>query len=148
MSSSIADQGNSTATTALIGCLPVQADSDLVIMPIKERNLQQLRLNPSRSPRLTLPTRLDPSWRRKAWRSRRQASPGLPKRKAYPGAKTIPATSKIGSIALVDRKLGATPTWRANCRNMNSTIMKGGSARDLKVDGCRDKDLDRFMPSQ
>ncbi|BAF27884.1 Os11g0220300 [Oryza sativa Japonica Group] len=25
------------------------------------------------------------------------------------------------------------------CRNMNSAIIKGGSARDLKVDGCRDK---------
>ena len=25
------------------------------------------------------------------------------------------------------------------CRNMNSAIIKGGSARDLKVDGCGDK---------
>ncbi len=32
-----------------------------------------------------------------------------------------------------------TPTWRANCRNMNSAIIKQGSARDLKVDGCGDK---------
>jgi hypothetical protein len=46
---------------------------------------------------------------------------------------------EIDSIALVDEVLGAAPTWRANCRNMNSAIIKGGSARDLKVDGCGDK---------
>nr|ABA92095.1 retrotransposon protein, putative, Ty3-gypsy subclass, expressed [Oryza sativa Japonica Group] len=56
-----------------------------------------------------------------------------------PKAKAKSATHEIDSIALVDRKLDATPTWRANCRNMNSAIIKGGSARDLKVDGCRDK---------
>ncbi len=27
----------------------------------------------------------------------------------------------------------------SNCRNMDSAIIKGGSARDLKVDGCGDK---------
>nr|BAD33451.1 hypothetical protein [Oryza sativa Japonica Group]BAD33727.1 hypothetical protein [Oryza sativa Japonica Group] len=56
-----------------------------------------------------------------------------------PKAKTKSATHEIDSIALVDRKLDATPTWRANYRNMISAIIKGGSARDLKVDGCRDK---------
>ncbi|KAB8112167.1 hypothetical protein EE612_050225, partial [Oryza sativa] len=30
----------------------------------------------------------------------------------------------------------------------NSAIIKGGSARDLKVDGYEDKDLDIFRPSQ
>ena len=42
-------------------------------------------------------------------------------------------------IALIGEKLDATPTWRANCRNKISAIIKGGSARDLKVDGCGDK---------
>ena len=56
-----------------------------------------------------------------------------------PKAKAKSATHEIDSIALVDRKLDATPTWRANCRNMNSAIIKRGSARDLKVDGCGDK---------
>ncbi len=29
--------------------------------------------------------------------------------------------------------------WGPHCRNMISAIIKGGSARDLKVDGCGDK---------
>jgi hypothetical protein len=36
-----------------------------------------------------------------------------------------PSDLKIGSITLVDGKLSASPTWRANCRNMNSVIIKG-----------------------
>ena len=34
------------------------------------------------------------------------------------------------------------------CRNMNSAIIKGDSTQELKVDGCGDKDLDRFRPSR
>ncbi len=53
---------------------------------------------------------------------------------------------KIGSIALVDGKLDAplpdAPTVENEFGNN-----KRDSARDLKVDGCGDNDLDRFMPS-
>ena len=39
-----------------------------------------------------------------------------------PEAKTKSATHEVDSIALVDRKLDAAPTWRANCRNKFSAI--------------------------
>ncbi len=50
-------------------------------------------------------------------------------------------------IALIGEKLDATPTWRANCRNKISAIIKGGGYQARKVDGFGDKDLYRFRPS-
>jgi hypothetical protein len=56
----------------------------------------------------------------------------------------------IGGHRRVERDAENSPVARmtANCRNMNSAITKGGSVRDLKVDGCEDKDLHRFRPFQ
>mgnify|MGYP003703440025 FL=1 len=44
-------------------------------------------------------------------------------------------------IALVGEELDATPTWRANCRNKISAILKGGGYQAGKVDGFRDKEF-------
>ncbi len=41
------------------------------------------------------------------------------------GAKTVPTTPEISSIALVDGKLNTASTWHVNCRNWNSAIWKG-----------------------
>nr|BAC99498.1 hypothetical protein [Oryza sativa Japonica Group] len=58
------------------------------------------------------------------------------------------------SSSTIDRPAGRSPSvcpaavtvrsvdqskGEAECRNMNSAIIKRGSARDLKVDGCGDK---------
>ena len=44
-------------------------------------------------------------------------------------------------IALIDEKLDAPPTWRANCRNKISAIIKGGGYQARKVDGFGDKEF-------
>jgi hypothetical protein len=44
-------------------------------------------------------------------------------------------------IALIGEKLDATPTWRANCRNKISAILKGGGYQARKVDGFGDKEF-------
>jgi len=44
-------------------------------------------------------------------------------------------------IALVGEELDATPTWRANCRNKISAILKGGGYQAGKVDGLKEKEF-------
>ena len=63
------------------------------------------------------------------------------------GPKTTPVISKISSITLFDDELDA-PLPGAPTIETIFQQYKGGSARDLKVDGCEDKDLDRFRPSR
>ncbi len=44
-------------------------------------------------------------------------------------------------IALVGVEHDASPTWRANCRNKVSAILKGGGYQARKVDGFGDKEF-------
>ncbi|BAT14017.1 Os11g0476333 [Oryza sativa Japonica Group] len=43
------------------------------------------------------------------------------------------------NVPYVSKTIMLLSRYCASCRNMNSAIIKGGSARDLKVDGCGDK---------
>jgi hypothetical protein len=65
----------------------------------------------------------------------------LPNRNACPGGKTKSSMPEMKPIALVGEELDATPTWRANCRNKISAIMKGGGYLARKADRFGDKEF-------
>ncbi len=69
----------------------------------------------------------------------------LPNRYACPGRKAKSSVLETNPIALVGEKLDATPTWRANCRNNISAILKSCGYQPGKVDGLVDK---RFIQVQ
>jgi hypothetical protein len=69
----------------------------------------------------------------------------LPNRNACPGGKAKSSTPETNPIALIGKKLDATPTWRASCRNNISAVLKGGGNQAGKVDGLGDK---RFIQVQ
>src|SRR5512139_2658352 len=86
-----------------------------------------------------LPDWFEPESRREILPKSLMMKSRLPNQNACPGGKTKSSMPETKPIALVGEELDATPTWRANCRNKISAILKGGGYQARKVDGFGDK---------